>query len=75
MIMHKKAEELGLLVDPARQDRMVAEELHFLHQHIEQIDVSIDGVHEELRALHTVMRQLLALVDRMVEAIERADGG
>ena len=50
----------------------LAEELHFIHGHIEQIEMRIDGINEELRALHTVMRQLLMTFDRMVEVMDRA---
>ena len=50
----------------------LAEELRFIHEHIEAIELRVDGINEELKALHTVMRQLLATFDRMVEVMDRA---
>lgn len=55
----------------------LAEELHFIHEHIEQIELRVDGINEELRALralHELMQQLLKVFDRMTEAIENANG-
>lgn len=55
----------------------MAEELHFIHQHIEQIDVRIDGINEELKALAIAMQALVRATDQLLETIEaevRADG-
>ena len=52
----------------------LAEELHFIHQHIEQIELRVDAIDQELKSIHVLMRQLLKVFDRMVEVIENTDG-
>ena len=57
----------------------LAEELKFIHEHIEAIELQhqlqSDAINEEFKALSVLMRQMLATFDRMVEAIENANGG
>ena len=75
-VLDAAAAEIEQLREGAKMiQQTIAEELHFIHQHIEQIEVRVDAINEELRALHTVMRQLLKTFDRMTDVIEQANGG